>query len=176
MPPDLHESPNSANNQCGQLCQSTMLPSTHTMAEPARSKLPVLATSPAIADVRLKDSTISHNHKKTHNQAFQDTFTIHIPPRTAIKMPLVTIPRIVTRSILIAVLGGGGGGAQIENPKNNKKQQTSLPTEFLNPPSPPRAAIKTSVATSRREVATDVLIAALGGGGVQRKTKKTRKK
>ena len=28
---------------------------------------------------------------------------------------------------------------------------------------PPRAAIKTSVATSRREVATDVLIAALGG-------------
>ena len=69
MPPDLHETPNNANNQCEQLCQSTMLPSTHTMAEPARSRPPVLAPSPVVAEVRLKDSTISHSHKKTHNQA-----------------------------------------------------------------------------------------------------------
>ena len=109
MPPDLHESPNNANNQCEQLCQSTMLPSTHTMAEPARSRPPVLAPSPVVAEVRLKDSTISHCHKKTHNQAFWTPAQTLFPPQgLRLRRRVATSRREVATDVLIAALGGGG--------------------------------------------------------------------
>ena len=144
MPPDLHETPNNANNQCEQLCQSTMLPSTHTMAEPARSRPPVLAPSPVVAEVRLKDSTISHCHKKTHNQAFwTPAQTPFPPPRAAIKTSGGHFSARSGHGRLNRSPWGGKGPKknqkkQQQNSKTTKKQQTSLPTEFLNPTSPPK--------------------------------------